>query len=665
MVRIRDTFYKVPLAIFILFLFYLVLSFPFQYTKEAMSGVSLFARWFFACLFFVGAVCFWKTAQYWKKILRKKYFPIVLLISIIILQFIVIFVFKINPINDLLSLHDEAIRMLSDPKISMSSFNTYFARYSNNYGHLLLLYCYYKVLVFVGVSTSSLVLWGNILNIIVIDLGIVSTYFAIKQIKSITYASIAILLFFINPWTYFWVPYYYTHTISFGIVMISINLIVMAWYKEGIQKYISVLTLGIILYWGMKIRVTNLIVFIALVITVVFFYKRGCHKKIGRLMPIFLVGIIISLAAYQYKFGDMLPKNNQKAYPMTHWVMMASHGNGRYNYDDVVYTASFANKEDKVKANIKKIKQNYGELGIGGTLDLIGTKLKSVWLVGDDDFTKMSYSYREYSRANDFLNGEKSGWIIMYCYLLRILILIFLLVEACYLWKHPDKWSYLLMLILLGAMVFHNIWEANPKYSICFMGVMIMQMVFGMQNFYKKKKMKVERSSKTLISILILLLVSCFMKPTHASIGASPEVYSRKYSVYQMASSSPMRINLKQGDSVGQKFVAATEFQYIMVTLEEQLFDNQVKVMLFDDHGKVLFNEKIESLRRKNSNSILWKLPQKMGKGSYEIRFVNGGKQRTILLPAYSTGNYDVYAKGNMWIDNEEKAMSDLIFSVW
>ena len=132
-----------------------------------------------------------------------------------------------------------------------------------------------------------------------------------------------------------------------------------------------------------------------------------------------------------------------------------------------------------------------------------------------------------------------------------------------------------------------------------------------------------------------------------------------------MASSSPMMINLKQDGSIGQRFVAATEFQYIMVTLEEQLFDNQVKVMLADDHGKVLFSEKIESLRRKNSNSILWKLPQKMGEGSYEIGFVNGGKQKTILLPAYSTGNYDVYAKGNMWIDNKEKAMSDLIFSVW
>ena len=57
------------------------------------------------------------------------------------LQLMTIYLFKIQPVNDLLYLHDEAIRMIQNPMISLQRFGGYFAHYPNNYGYLLVLYC--------------------------------------------------------------------------------------------------------------------------------------------------------------------------------------------------------------------------------------------------------------------------------------------------------------------------------------------------------------------------------------------------------------------------------------------------------------------------------------------------------------------------------------------
>ncbi|MFQ7801271.1 MAG: hypothetical protein ACLRHW_17455 [Coprobacillus cateniformis] len=84
----------------------------------------------------------------------------------------------------------------------------------------------------------------------------------------------------------------------------------------------------------------------------------------------------------------------------------------------------------------------------------------------------------------------------MYCYLFRSLTLLFMLLNVLYLLKKPDSWNYLIALILLGAMVFHCVWEANPKYSICFMGLMAYSAIMGYDGWKNKKDNKFSFSKK-------------------------------------------------------------------------------------------------------------------------------------------------------------------------
>lgn len=156
-------------------------------------------------------------------------------------------------------------------------------------------------------------------------------------------------------------------------------------------------------------------------------------------------------------------------------VNVSSHGVGRYDSGDVWFTSQLSTQKQKKEKTIEKTIHNYKELEIKGTLQLSGVKLREVWLTGDDDFTKMSYVSTDYGTANEFLNGKHNGWILMYSYLMRMAVWCFALVAAIGMLRKRNPWNYVVMLTLLGGMIFHVFWEANPKY---------MHMLYGCNDVY-------------------------------------------------------------------------------------------------------------------------------------------------------------------------------------
>ena len=54
--------------------------------------------------------------------------------------------------------------------------------------------------------------------------------------------------------------------------------------------------------------------------------------------------------------------------PYTHWLMMGLTGDGGFNLDDVKYTQSFPNIDEKKAANIEVIKQRLSDYGFIGTI---------------------------------------------------------------------------------------------------------------------------------------------------------------------------------------------------------------------------------------------------------------------------------------------------------
>lgn len=49
----------------------------------------------------------------------------------------------------------------------------------------------------------------------------------------------------------------------------------------------------------------------------------------------------------------MIPKQNTQEFPATHWLMMSSHGVGRYDSGDVWFTSQLSTQKQK-KRQLKK-----------------------------------------------------------------------------------------------------------------------------------------------------------------------------------------------------------------------------------------------------------------------------------------------------------------------
>ena len=89
---------------------YLIVSFPFQYTQEKMNDVSQPVRWLGTLLFFIIACYIVRYRKKLEAVFAKKSLFFIIFVMIFALQLMTIYLFKIQPVNDLLYLLDEAIQ---------------------------------------------------------------------------------------------------------------------------------------------------------------------------------------------------------------------------------------------------------------------------------------------------------------------------------------------------------------------------------------------------------------------------------------------------------------------------------------------------------------------------------------------------------------------------
>ena len=330
----------------------------------------------------------------------------------------------------------------------------------------------------------------------------------------------------------------------------------------------------------------------------------------------------------------------------------------------VRFTSQLSTQKQKKEKTIEKTIHNYKELGIKGTLQLSGVKLREVWLTGDDDFTKMSYVSTDYGTANEFLNGKHNGWILMYSYLMRMAVWCFALVAAIGMLRKRNPWNYVVMLTLLGGMIFHVFWEANPKYSICFMGVMMFMMVTGIENLCEEEKKEQKQKISTGNVMLCLVgigLIVC-LQPMHNYLKQNPEALDQSYAVSQFAQSQTLNLSLKKNEAIKQSFLTKIRFQNITFNLLNN--ENDFTVRLLDETGKVMESARQDQLSYAQ-NQYEWKLNKIKNSGTYAIEIVNQKKDQKYKLPVYWTGNYDAYPNGCMYRSNKKIGKADLVFRVY
>ena len=287
-------------------------------------------------------------------------------ISVIILTLLIYFAFSLKsfPDWDAGGIYQEAIAPFTGKYLSYN----YFAIYPNNIFLFLIYKIYYKMIFFITGSTD--IIYIELLNVAAIFISIIFLYLiAVKLWGAHMGLFTGIICLFFAPF-YTYTAYYYTDSFSLPFVTISIYLYLCAVNsKKEISKYLSLIGAGIILALGFKLKATIAIILVAIVIHLFLNQKiRTALIYIG----VTIASFIVVLFSYNAAVKQLNIVSEEEAYsyqmPYTHWLMMGLTGDGGFNLDDVKYTQSFPNIDEKKAANIEVIKQRLSDYGFVGTI---------------------------------------------------------------------------------------------------------------------------------------------------------------------------------------------------------------------------------------------------------------------------------------------------------
>lgn len=304
-----------------------------------------------------------------------------------------------------------------------------------------------------------------------------------------------------------------TYTDMMGLIFpIAIFRVYLA-LKNKEKVMMKWLTIVALTYWGSKIKVTVLIIFLALVISEViqfihdfeiqtFFRKIKTFAKftIAGGLSIFLFANLFNIAIQST--GLIIDKEANMG--TLHWMMMGLNpeNDGVYFYDDVVLSQKIENKSERTQAQIDKINERLRDYGIKGFVEHIGRKSlidfndgTFAWgceggFYGEiypdknsviSPFLKSLY-YEEGSRYLYFSTLEQFMWIITFFGSIGIVIV-----------NHGKKDIIVISLSLIGIIMFNLMFEARARYMILYVPFFIMAAMVSWQGceIYLRKKLRI------------------------------------------------------------------------------------------------------------------------------------------------------------------------------
>ena len=106
------------------------------------------------------------------------------------------------------------------------------------------------------------------------------------------------------------------------------------------KKTILSIIYAVILFIGIKIKLTSAFVFIAIIMYEL--GNRNYKELLKRVLPIGAIVIILTVMFDQIIVNKLAPKENRwiNEVPKEHWIMMGMNGVGKFSYEEYKYTNS-------------------------------------------------------------------------------------------------------------------------------------------------------------------------------------------------------------------------------------------------------------------------------------------------------------------------------------
>ncbi len=519
-----------------------------------------------------------------------------------------------------------------------------------------------------GISYSAIPVLFGLVSMICIDLSMLISYLIIKEIKGVNIAEKSIILFLINPGIYLWCAYYYTTNVSLLFISLAIYLFIMFWKSK--KKCFFYVLFGMFLLFGIQFRATLIIVVIGALL--MGFIKRPPNALKGSLLIV--IGMLIMQLLLQSLFSFIIPsKENDQAFPISHWLMMGAQGVGAYNDQDVYYTASFPTKEERNKADWDLYIQRIEELGINGNIQLAIRKMTYNWSYGNHAYEP---EFQCYDILYDLLWGTKNKVMLAYEQIYHLTLLLFVIFSIISNGKKFINGNIDLMflpyIVFLGGIIFYVFWETNPYYSVGFLNMILLCSVEGMDKLTEQVERISEKSKKHYVLFAKLILDTVFVFVLLYSILDKDRDFYKETRIPVVTQSKICDVLFFNGNnSITQDFVANRPFNTVEIwltkTKRKEDSSGIYQISLFGEKSGLIFQETIynQDVFRTVSYIKHFQMIEIDDKERFEltVQTIQDDPNNRMGI-CYYNQPVDRYLKGGISIDGE-KVQGDMMINVY
>ncbi|MBQ3413894.1 MAG: hypothetical protein IJH39_00785 [Clostridia bacterium] len=449
------------------------------------------------------------------KIEKSKLIVYILLILFTVLCIFSGNYFKLNPSWDMGAVFSIAKDYVLDNKTE----NLYLYTFPNN---IMLVGIYQAIFsFFYMLKNTDFLTIATIFNSLLVAFTGILLYYNTNIIFGKRKALMILIITIITVPLYLYSACYYSDTISmfFTMLMVTVYLktknkdskIIEQEQKINAKKIVLQILFGIILFLGIKIKITSIFIFIALIIYDILICKFNIKNILKEFKFSFMILILLYFLFNVFIEPLYIPDKQlleTNKIPTEHWIMMGLKGKGGFSTDEYLYTQSFETFQEKKEANRKVIKERIYDLFFNKTL-FEHLKQKIIYGLCDGTYFSPEVLRREpvkYRILHEVvLSKGKNTQIYKYWpQSMHFGMLIFILINVYKTLKDKEynAKDNVLFIAVLGIMVFLLMWENRSRYLITMLPIIMMSQLGGIEYLAKKKGEKNEKNISCYTNVL-------------------------------------------------------------------------------------------------------------------------------------------------------------------
>ncbi len=402
---------------------------------------------------------------------------------LLILQLVFGKLLRFSPIFDLEAVYKEAINWAESGTFGSYHSDTchydYFYIFPNNLGVLSFLAVIFKVAKLLGVDYFT---FATLINGLMATATMVLTSLICNRLFGYRGGLTAILLFLISPPFYLIAPVFYTDSLSLLFPVLSCYLMIISRNKKLSLQLLIVIAAILIIALGTLIKPTVSIIAIAIMILLA--VKKNFKQLICYALVFISITAIVNAGFNSMVYSSHLDKAKaeQKNTPITYWLNLAFHSDGRYN-NDIFALSQIEDPIERKEALSNELKSCLKEKNLLDYLSLFETKATIAF--GDGTYALSDFlddNPVKYGNLHKTVLYASENYYTYSTVCTGIFAAIMLLMLLSVKWKSNNFFIIFAQISVFGILLFLMMWEVNSRYITTFIPFIFICAVAGTEN---------------------------------------------------------------------------------------------------------------------------------------------------------------------------------------